>query len=482
MKMVDNDLKLKLENLAKKQIETTKGILMYENDPNGLNGVTELSRKMFDRATDNKLRFNKDRTGSWIAGQFMPLQLITQRNLMVDLTNDELCKQKPLNIPINSLITLAKMGFVYLNIRDFDLDNSNDTLLNGVAADNLNILFDSVSDRLYIGSSLRKPLFDALISWQGYKYSYETYRNSFVERVNASAEALKETNLQNANSHFRGEPQSLVAASWHYAYLMSIRSKIGIDIINGNEVRKGIEDKILNAEVKGAAWIKNKVDFIKKEQATFAFFDLARELRTFHLMYSAPITGSWGCTYNRTQDEFMNTTKLASEYLIPNITESQPYQELMYALLNKEGYIVNSTYNEMSCLNPEFHFERRDIDESFVDSLITSLIQNEHIYTKLQDISRELNTIYENEDFDYNHSKKLFHKYNDVSEEHTNKILGFLRKKDISIETYLTLPLGPLMIKMSIKESKLPETIKKVFVPRKEDQLIFKLHNILNER
>ena len=60
--------------------------------------------------------------GSWVDSLPLPLQLMTQPKLTVDLTLATLASDAPFGLSLASLCKLARNGFIYLNLRDYDSD------------------------------------------------------------------------------------------------------------------------------------------------------------------------------------------------------------------------------------------------------------------------------------------------------------------------------------------------------------------------
>jgi hypothetical protein len=100
--------------------------------------------------------------GSWVDSLPLPLQLMTQPKLTVDLTLATLASDAPFGLSMPSLCKLARNGFIYLNLRDYDSDLRNG--LKGHIAQQAKLEQILESGSVYIGSAVRKGIFDAAIA------------------------------------------------------------------------------------------------------------------------------------------------------------------------------------------------------------------------------------------------------------------------------------------------------------------------------
>ncbi|SEN65205.1 hypothetical protein SAMN05216404_10616 [Nitrosospira multiformis] len=100
-------------------------------------------------------------TESWIDSLPLPLQLMTQPKLTVDLTLETLKSPAPFGLSLSSLCKLARKGFIYLNLRDYDSDLQNDLAGHLACQSRLEQLFTQVPNGVYFGSAIRKSIFDA---------------------------------------------------------------------------------------------------------------------------------------------------------------------------------------------------------------------------------------------------------------------------------------------------------------------------------
>ena len=138
--------------------------------------------------------------GSWVDSLPLPLQLMTQPKLTVDMTLATLASDTPFGLSLASLCKLARNGFIYLNLRDYDSDLRYGLKGHIAHQAKLEQLLDAGG--VYMGSAVRKGIFDAAISKQrerndpytsssggsgsgGGSNHYEVYR----ERGGAGAEA-----------------------------------------------------------------------------------------------------------------------------------------------------------------------------------------------------------------------------------------------------------------------------------------------------
>lgn len=480
---IDYTLKQRLDRLAKKQLITSQEILAHEADPNGMSDICKLAQKIFNEVTDRSLFHKKDITGSWIAGQFMPFQLITQQHLMIDITETELNRIKPFNIPIQSLIDLARNNFIYINIRDYSFEKDNDSLCKGTSAYNLNRLLDAVENKIYFGCALRKPLFDLLIKAQGYSWTYEKYQNDFFQELGQCAEAYKKIGITTENTLFRGETPSLIAAANHYAFLKATCPNLSNNIFAGEN---NVDDQLGSAYYCGEKWKNNKSDPDLAEKAAKKFEQITTILRSYHVFYTAPITGSWGCTYNRKQKEYIGAVAEASFNKENTLKNNSELQIFLNDLLTEKKIInIQNKAQDLTHMDPCFNYNNMPTNENLINRLMESLYNYSHIYTQLQEVLREIENDYGNANLSNPHSpdwkriKSLYDNYNVKTKERTKGILKYLNPV-LSIEAVYKLPLSPVQLKIAANAKDIPKIVKQLLVPDIDLRTAMRFHEILD--
>jgi hypothetical protein len=251
---------------------------------------------------------HKETIGSWINGDSLLLQIMTQPRLTVDVTPNELKKERPFGIPFNSFCQMAELQLVYLNFRDYDSDAKNNFEEHKDVAKRIEKLFEKAKSQLYIGSALRKPIFDTALQSSGYEdASYDKFYNEAINYLSNAEKCFKEIKSNDAN--FRSEKPSLVAVAWHWAYLNAISHFLPAHLIRiDSHKNESNPQSELNRLFKKAAELGEEAitrpNNQSQENAARAFVYLARRLRSCHLSFTAPLTASWGTTYNMTENEY----------------------------------------------------------------------------------------------------------------------------------------------------------------------------------
>jgi hypothetical protein len=119
------------------------------------------------------------------------------------------------------------------------------------------------------------------------------------------------------NAYFRGRRTTVEAVSWQYAYLRSVEGYLLY------EVNRQLMEKINSAP--------RSVEDLTK------FMRLAR---IFHLNFTAPITASFGTTYNITPDEYKELIRLRTAPEDP-VHRDPEYDEIidqfLYCLFDRKS-------------------------------------------------------------------------------------------------------------------------------------------------
>jgi hypothetical protein len=472
----------------KQKIVAERIIAGNPSNKGGIPYISELAGTIFNEATDGNFLFKKNKTGSWIAGSFMPLQLLFQQNLLVDLTEDELKKERPFNIPLNSLIKLARQH-IYLNIRDIGDFTGNEASFSERAGENLARIIEAVPDRIYIGNALRDPLFNKM---NGGSNSYVEYKNYFVNTLKSAYEAFEIRLIDKPDfakgAEFRSGKVSLAASAWHYAFLKAARFKLPNNIYEyfaqedenkPSEIDKMIEE--IGNDIK--KYNKNNDGSNLLNKVTDSYLQLISYLRTFHLATTAEITGSWGSTYNRTQEEFLTTSKLLGEN--EGILHNPEFQNFFYNVLIDKNYIKNERLMDYATHTPYFSINDREIkegDDGFIENLIGSIETHNNLYDALREMIVEINRYYLQKEFSVDECKKRYIEYNKGYNALIGNICQFMQKNNITIQFGYkpTISLG--MIKAAIPELKLDVNVSKIimqfFFPKEEQKIAYELKNI----
>lgn len=252
--------------------------------------------------------FGRSMAGSWIAGQSLVMQLLVQPRLTVDLTLDALNADRPFDIPFESLLDLAGEGYVYLNVRDYDGDPDLTKHDQERPARRLEQLFRQARPQLYIGSAIRKSIFDTALEHSGYDYTYETIQKSAeteLKDAHSAFSLMPSAHETVQASLFRNERPGLTPVSWHWAFLNSVKH-----YLPARAVTTRGKELFDSAVERGRDWSKTPTSETQLAAAE-AFADLATHLRACHLSYTAPITASYGTDYNMTSDEYASSVSVS---------------------------------------------------------------------------------------------------------------------------------------------------------------------------
>lgn len=284
-------------------------------------------------------------TGSWIANVPLPLQLLTQPHLTVDLTLAELNDRpdRPFGISLNSLVRLADQGHIFINLRDYDSDGINSDLGGHLKHERfLSELLSRVPQQIYFGSAVRKPMFDAI--------SGSAYEQFFYA-------AKEELSRHAVNVPFRKVSELPEATFWHWAYLNACAPLLpeGTTHLMETAYRRILDS--------------NDVDVSRN-----AFGQFARTLRLLHLNFTAPLTASFGTTYNMKYEEQVDSMCVLMKPGYPiDITNGIDSEEQAFlAYLFADG--LGKTTTELSRLCGSTFALRDDVSE-FADDAIQGLIR-----------------------------------------------------------------------------------------------------------
>ena len=306
-------------------------------------------------------------TGSWIDSLPLPLQLMTQPRLTVDLTLETLKSPAPFGLSLESVCKLARKGFIYLNLRDYDSD-----LQNGLAGHiahqaKLEKIFSEAPAAVYFGSAIRKGIFDAAINKTRERNAmynaragnnmskasqYENYHDDAAQalkRVCTDYAKLPDGDPAVQNAYFRGRRSNADAAFWHYAYLRAVEGYLPY------QINQQLAEAFQHAP--------HSVEDLTK------FMHLAR---IYHLNFTAPVTASFGTTYNIMPEEYKELMRL-HVYPSDPVHDDPQYDEiidqLLYCLFDS-----NSPLNARSVASLKIRLSQDPAQIVFTDAMIDSLI------------------------------------------------------------------------------------------------------------
>lgn len=500
MQNIDKGLLSTIDKISEEQIRTSNQLLLHKDDPKSFEEIGLVSQEIFKKSTDDTLL--PEITGSWIAGQFMPFQLLTQKKLFVDLSTKELMREKPLGLPITSIIKLLKHNLIYINLRDYkpehvdrglfdsaDIPHNKKEIIIDNINRNLDFLLEKCQRKIFIGSAIRKPIFDFLnLKEKGFSSPYEKYQEYFVSHLKKSAEAFKSfeenDNKPNTNVpyHFRGENISLIASSWHYAYLSSMRTKLPDDVFNTTNETLGIDDLIKKCIISGEVHSNNK-NVNNRDSAARDFVLLANKLRTAHLNNTAPITGAWGCTYNQCEDDFINMKAMELSFNNPiyqNSSNMEPtktnnFNKLLVNILQQEGRIASRYAIKDLIFRMNSKIDDHLASENLVDSIIEYIECNSHEHHELQKIYNELLKGYQKDHLSDSEVRKMIKQYNSLITVFGSK---FNKKLNMNVSVGTRLTVGPFFLTYSKQINKLH---KPFFIRNPKHRFLVSVKSLMNK-
>jgi hypothetical protein len=305
--------------------------------------------------------------GSWVDSLPLPLQLMTQPKLTVDMTLATLASDTPFGLSLASLCKLARNGFIYLNLRDYDSDLRYGLKGHIAQQAKLEQLLDAGG--VYIGSAVRKGIFDAAISKQrerndpytsssggggsgGGSNHYEVYREEAAQALKQVGDEYSRLPDDDANvrcAYFRGRRSDPEAVFWHYAYLRSVEGYLPY------EINRQITEAFDNAP-----------------RSIGEFTEFMRLARIFHLNFTAPITASFGTTYNITPGEYKELIRLRMDPDDPvqrDPEHDEIIDQFLYCLFDRK-----SSLNAHSIASLKLQLSGDPVKIVFTDAMIDSLI------------------------------------------------------------------------------------------------------------
>lgn len=320
-----------------------------------LKDVVGLSTRVMSSAVGN-FAPHRFMMGSWVASQSMLTQLLKQPRLTVDLTMAELCKEYPLGLDIRSLVYLLENNLVLLNFRDYESEAKKNFsgLQNDTVQGNLEELFECVPHSIYFSSVIRKKIFDALLADEGVTYEifYEKAQQALAP-AHTCFSKLADLGMLAQDARFRGEPPSLEAVTWHWAFLCSIATRLPQEyayVLNPTRTAGTAYDLYNITAQRGVDALR---DSSHTQAAADNFAELSLLLRICHLNFTAPITASFGCTYNMTDSEYILSTQLLREPLQDEIIADEAYFTFLLDTLQNANTPTAEFYNQGGLLSEE---------------------------------------------------------------------------------------------------------------------------------
>lgn len=367
-----------------------------------LRDLSALALKTMGRVNES-FRMHHTTIGSWINGQSLPLQMLTQPRLMVDVTPSELKKPRPFGMPFRSLCQMAQLGYVYLNFRDYDSDANQDFREHSQVAERIEELFQKAQSQLYIGSALRKPIFNIALQSSGYDNDYyEKYYHEAIKYLTKAQQCFQEIKSVHPDAEFRTEKPHLAAVAWHWAYLNAIAHYLPLHLIKIDSHKYEENPKSeLNALFQKAVQLGEEATAKPNETAKYnaakAFVNLAKRLRSCHLNFTAPLTGSWGTTYNMTGEEYKQSQDVRDYWRDVRFqaTDIEVNRYVLY-LLQEANDSVHPNFREIGLNNMTIKEQVDDnvFTEATIDKLLKVRTDSENSINEAASILKEVKEIY----------------------------------------------------------------------------------------
>jgi len=466
-------LKDDLKELQRKQAHEVESLALAKQEVDGLAGLIQQSTIALGAINDS-FRAKRRSAGSWIKGQSLIVQLIRQRPLTVDLTPDDLRQPRPFGIPFQSLKRLVNNNLIYLNLRNFDSDpdlsaHDDQTQLPSSPTESVASRLEelmSYRGAVYIGSSVRRSIFNAALIKNGYNLSYESYQQHALTDLSAAHECYQAVakiepgyleNLEGTgdflNANFRGDRPNLSAATWHWAFLSAVSHYIEDPFL----IRLDSTDTVLGRLYKEAVEYgdtarHDQSPMNDKKRAAIAFAKLAGYLRTCHLNYTAPITASWGATYNLSQGEYAAAATLV-ERGEKRFSDQLLNEFLAYVFFEQDARLYRLTHyihslehvSETDKDNFHLNAQVNDVmfDDDSIKALIDALINNDQ---DLDAATRALAVLADQyadgNRFTLRNLLAMLDDYREARRKANNKLLKFLQNESSwnRIWNYIILP------------------------------------------
>lgn len=243
------------------------------------------------RSIRGALKLGETGLANYIPGIPIPILLSSKNRLTVDIAPPFLVHfEDSYGLTRKALIEFARRKMIVLNIRDYDPrgNRQEQAARYEPFRDFLEELFAVAGESIYFLSSLRHEIFDNLPSSKADRPRLQAVFDA-TEHLRPAAEAVRGLGVQSVElmeASFRGEPPSLAAVRWHWAYTQCMTGLIADSEILAT--RQDYYDAVASA--------RSDADKAK------AFLTLAKYLRYLHLVHTAPLSASFGGTYNALYD------------------------------------------------------------------------------------------------------------------------------------------------------------------------------------
>ena len=233
---------------------------------------------------------------SWLPGIPLAAQLVTGRKITVDIAPPFLLDRRPsFGISDDALLEFGRKGMLLFNIRDFDPITSEESQRKQAAVyepwrDFLERLLDEAWKSTYFLAALRPRVFDAIpdsTSLPKLPLS-EQFALASVDLAGAAAAAAKVplVDAEASRATFRGERTSQVATCWHWAYVRSVRRFVDADF-----------ERHIRSEYEALSDVPDTLDGRASLEVGRRFLAFQTRMRFAHLVYSAPLSASFGGPY-----------------------------------------------------------------------------------------------------------------------------------------------------------------------------------------
>jgi hypothetical protein len=219
---------------------------------------------------------------------------------------------------------------------------------------------------VYIGSAVRKGIFDAAIAKHFERNApsvtaggsgsqaprYETYRDEAAQAlrdVGNEYAGLADEDPRVQSACFRGQRTAVEAVLWQYAYLRAVEGYLPYEI----------NQRLTEAFNSAPRSVKDLTTFM-------------RLARIFHLNFTAPITASFGTTYNITPDEYKELIRLRTSPDDPvhrDPEHDEIIDQFLYYLFDRK-----SPLNARSVASLKLRLSGAPGEIVFTDAMIDSLI------------------------------------------------------------------------------------------------------------
>ena len=237
---------------------------------------------------------------SWLPGMPLAALLVTGRRITIDLAPHFLLSYRHhYGIPETALVDFARAGMLLINIRDFDPMVSDESKRAERAAryepwaELIERLFEYAPHSIYFLAALRPRVFDAIPSFGGPRaaskpslVSVQQIAATDLSAAAAAANRLSDDDNYAVRAIFRSERTAAVATYWHWAYVQSISRFVEPEF-----------GAYLQTEYNALANFASDVSAPTAAEIGRRFLDFQMRMRFAHLVYSAPISASFGGPY-----------------------------------------------------------------------------------------------------------------------------------------------------------------------------------------